>query len=220
MSRVSRPWTDFEEGGAEWRLDAKKGLVLEARAKHCRTFDEWDETFTALICKAPEDARDLLFQFRRWMKLMSVDYSWDHLRKFYDYLCARMEREASTTFELVSYTAHWEMYKRDKGVKAKGAGGGGSSIGSNSWGGSGGKYPRKVQDQRADAEPKEGAQRDRSGGGKGRDAIKSGVCFSFNSAAGCGRRNCKFAHKCQKCGDKGHVHYDGHECTAPAGARE
>ncbi|KAK3233625.1 hypothetical protein CYMTET_56078 [Cymbomonas tetramitiformis] len=142
--RVSRPWGDFEEGGAEWRLDAKKGLVLEAKAKHCRTFDEWDETCTVLICKAPEDARDLLVQFRRWMKLMSIDYSWDHLRKFYDCLCARME-EASTTFERVSYTAHWEMYKRDKGVKMKGAGGVGGGNGSSSWGGSGGKYPRKVQ---------------------------------------------------------------------------
>ncbi|KAK3263642.1 hypothetical protein CYMTET_27562 [Cymbomonas tetramitiformis] len=128
--RVSRPWGDVEEGGAEWRLDAKRGLVLEAKAKHCRSFDEWDETFTTLICKAPEDARDLLFQFRRWMKLMSIDYSWDRMRKFYDYLCTRMEREASTTFELVSYTAHWELYKRDKGIKMKGTGGGGGGIGS------------------------------------------------------------------------------------------
>ncbi|KAK3236893.1 hypothetical protein CYMTET_52997 [Cymbomonas tetramitiformis] len=216
--RVSRPGGDYEEGGAEWRLDAKRGLVLEAKAKHCRSFDEWDETFTVLACKAPEEARDLLLQFRKWMRLMSSDYSWDHHRKFYDHLCVRMEKEASTTFELVSYTAHWEMYKRDKGIKMKGAGGGGSGSGGGSWGGGGGKYSRKTQDQPADAEPKEGAQRDRggAGGGKGRDAIKSGACFSFNYAAGCNRRNCKFAHKCTKCGDKGHAHYDGHECAAPA----
>ncbi|KAK3281781.1 hypothetical protein CYMTET_10451 [Cymbomonas tetramitiformis] len=101
----------------EWRLDSKRGLVLEAKAKHCRTFDEWDEIFTVLMCKAPEEARDLLLHFRKWMRLMSLDYSWDHLRKFYDYLC----------------------------------------------------------DQPADAEPKEGAQRDRGGAGdgKGRDAVKT-----------------------------------------------
>ncbi|KAK3242983.1 hypothetical protein CYMTET_47349 [Cymbomonas tetramitiformis] len=51
--RVSRPGGDFEEAGAEWRLDSKRGLVLEAKAKHCRTFDEWDKTFTVLMCKAP-----------------------------------------------------------------------------------------------------------------------------------------------------------------------
>ncbi|KAK3274660.1 hypothetical protein CYMTET_17165 [Cymbomonas tetramitiformis] len=119
--RVSRPGGDYEKGGAEWRLDAKRGLVLESKAKHCRSFEEWDETFTVLMCKAPEEARDLLLQFRKWMRLMFLDYSWDHLRKFYDHLCARMEKEASTTFELVSYTTHREMYKRDKGIKAKGA---------------------------------------------------------------------------------------------------
>ncbi|KAK3249221.1 hypothetical protein CYMTET_41342 [Cymbomonas tetramitiformis] len=142
--RVSRPGGDYEEGAAEWRLDAKKGLVLEAKAKHCRSFDEWDENFTVLACKAPEDARDLLLQFRKWMRLMSFDYAWDHLRKFYDHLCARMEKEASTTFELVSYTAHWEMYKRDKGIKEKGHGGGGGG-GSGSWtaGGTGSRYPKK-----------------------------------------------------------------------------
>ncbi|KAK3261882.1 hypothetical protein CYMTET_29236 [Cymbomonas tetramitiformis] len=80
--RVSRPGGDYEEGAAEWRLDAKRGLVLESKAKHCRSFDEWDETFTVLACKAPEDARDLLLQFRKWMRLMSIDYAWDHLRKF------------------------------------------------------------------------------------------------------------------------------------------
>ncbi|KAK3262152.1 hypothetical protein CYMTET_28981 [Cymbomonas tetramitiformis] len=216
--RVSRPGGDYEEGAAEWRLDAKRGLVLEAKAKHCRSFDEWDETFTVLACKAPKEARDLLMQFRKWMRLMSIDYSWDHLRKFYDHLCVRMEKEASTTFELVSYTAHWEMYKRDKGIKMKGVGGGGSGSGGGSWGEGGGKYSRKTQEQPTDAEPKEGAQRDRggAGGGKGRDAIKSGACFSFNSAAGCNRKDCMFAHKCTKCGDKGHAHYDGHECAAPA----
>ncbi|KAK3241736.1 hypothetical protein CYMTET_48530 [Cymbomonas tetramitiformis] len=216
--RVSRPGGDYEEGAAEWRLDAKRGLVLEAKAKHCRSFDKWDETFTVLACKAPEEARDLLLQFRKWMRLMSIDYSWDHLRKFYDHLCVRMEKEASTTFELVSYTAHWEMYKRDKGIKMKGAGGGGSGSGGSSWGGGGSKYSRKTQGQPADAEPKEGAQQSRGGadGGKGRDAIKSGACFSLNSAAGCNRQDCKFAHKCTKCGDKGHAHYDGHECAAPA----
>ncbi|KAK3236023.1 hypothetical protein CYMTET_53817 [Cymbomonas tetramitiformis] len=216
--RVSRPGGDYEEGAAEWRLDAKRGLVLEAKAKHCRSFDEWDETFTVLACKAPEEARDSLLQFRKWMRLMSIDYSWDHLRKFYNHLCVRMEKEASTTFELVSYTAHWEMYKRDKGIKMKGAGGGGSGSGGSSWGGGGSKYSRKTQGQPADAEPKEGAQQHRgeAGGGKGRDAVKSGACFSFNFVAGCNRKNCKFAHKCTKCGDKGHAHYDGHECAAPA----
>ncbi|KAK3256007.1 hypothetical protein CYMTET_34836 [Cymbomonas tetramitiformis] len=54
--RVSRPGGDYEEGGAEWRLDSKRGIVLEAKAKHCRTFDEWDEKFTVLMCKAPEEA--------------------------------------------------------------------------------------------------------------------------------------------------------------------
>ncbi|KAK3246244.1 hypothetical protein CYMTET_44212 [Cymbomonas tetramitiformis] len=219
--RVSRPGGDYEEGAAEWRLDAKKGLVLEAKAKHCRSFDEWDENFTVLACKAPEDARDLPLQFKKWMRLMSLDYAWDHLRKFYDHLCVRMEKETSTTFELVSYTAHWEMYKRDKGIKMKGAGSGGSGSGGSSWGGGGSKYSRKTQSPSADAEPKEGAQQHRGGGdgSKGRDAIKSGACFSFNSAAGCDRRKCKFTHKCAKCGDKGHAHYDGHECTAPAGGR-
>ncbi|KAK3272164.1 hypothetical protein CYMTET_19516 [Cymbomonas tetramitiformis] len=55
-----------------------------------------------------------------------------------------MEKEASTTFELVSYTAHWEMYKRDKGIKEKGHGGGGGG-GSSSWsaGGTGSRYPKK-----------------------------------------------------------------------------
>ncbi|KAK3235033.1 hypothetical protein CYMTET_54754 [Cymbomonas tetramitiformis] len=142
--RVSRPGGDYEEGAAEWRLDAKKGLVLEAKAKHCRSFNEWDENFTLLACKAPEDARDLLLQFRKWMRLMSFDYAWDHLRKFYDHLCVRMEKEASTTFELVSYTAHWEMYKRDKGIKEKCYGGGGGGSGS-SWNavGTGSRYSKK-----------------------------------------------------------------------------
>ncbi|KAK3256582.1 hypothetical protein CYMTET_34286 [Cymbomonas tetramitiformis] len=141
---ITRPPGDYEEGAAEWRLDAKKGLVLEAKAKHCRSFDEWDENFTVLACKAPEDARDLLLQFRKWMRLMSIDYSWDHLRKFYDHLCVRMEKEASTTFELVSYTAHWEMYKRDKGIKEKGYGGGGGGS-SSSWNavGTGSRYSKK-----------------------------------------------------------------------------
>ncbi|KAK3236851.1 hypothetical protein CYMTET_53033, partial [Cymbomonas tetramitiformis] len=56
-----------------------------------------------------------------------------------------MEKEASTTFELVSYTAHWEMYKRDKGIKEKGHGGSGGG-GSSSWstGGAGGsRYSKK-----------------------------------------------------------------------------
>ncbi|KAK3274150.1 hypothetical protein CYMTET_17655 [Cymbomonas tetramitiformis] len=142
--RVSRPGGDFEEGGAEWRLDAKRGLVLEAKAKHCRSFEEWDEAFTVLVCKAPEEARDLLLQFKRWMRLMSIDYAWDHLRKFYDHLCVRMEKEASTTFELVSYTAHWEMYKRDKGIKEKGyGGGGGGGGGSGGTGGAGSRSPKK-----------------------------------------------------------------------------
>ncbi|KAK3267051.1 hypothetical protein CYMTET_24367 [Cymbomonas tetramitiformis] len=219
--RVSRPGGDYEEGSAEWRLDAKRGLVLESKAKHCRSFEEWDETFTVLMCKAPEEARDLLLQFKKWMRLMSFDCSWDHLRKFYDRLCARMEKEASTTFELVSYTAHWEMHKRDKGIKVKGAGGGGGGGGGGSYGGGGGKYPRNTQDQPAGAAPKEGAQQARGGAGGGRqhNAVKTGACFSFNSAAGCDRRRCKFAHKCAKCSDKNHVHYDGHECTAPASAQ-
>ncbi|KAK3284811.1 hypothetical protein CYMTET_7555 [Cymbomonas tetramitiformis] len=57
-----------------------------------------------------------------------------------------MEKEASTTFELVSYTAHWEVYKRDKGVKEKGhggGGGGGGGSGGGSFGGAAGRYPRK-----------------------------------------------------------------------------
>eukprot|EP00854_Cymbomonas_tetramitiformis_P034173 gene34173-biopygen18219 len=97
--------------------------------------------------QGPGGSRDLLLQFRKWMRLMSLDYSWDHLRKFYDHLCAQMEKEASTTFELVSYTAHWEMYKRNKGIK----------------------------DQPAGAAPKEGAQQARggAGGGRQRDAVKT-----------------------------------------------
>ncbi|KAK3262572.1 hypothetical protein CYMTET_28580 [Cymbomonas tetramitiformis] len=55
-----------------------------------------------------------------------------------------MEKEASTTFELVSYTAHWEMYKRDKAIKEKGYGGGGGGSGS-SWNavGTGSRYSKK-----------------------------------------------------------------------------
>ncbi|KAK3282014.1 hypothetical protein CYMTET_10230 [Cymbomonas tetramitiformis] len=125
--------------------------------------------------QGPGGSRDLLLQFRKWMRLMSLDYSWDHLRKFYDHLCAQMEKEASTTFELVSYTAHWEMYKRNKGIKVKGAGGGAGGGGGGSYGGGGGKYPRKTQDQPAGAAPKEGAQQARggAGGGRQRDAVKT-----------------------------------------------
>ncbi|KAK3263119.1 hypothetical protein CYMTET_28060 [Cymbomonas tetramitiformis] len=163
--RVSRPGGDYEEGAAEWRLDAKKGLVLEAKAKHCRSFDEWDENFTVLACKAPEDARDLLLQFRKWMRLMSLDYAWDHLRKFYDHLCVRMEKEASTTFELVSYTAHWEMYKRDKGIKEKGQGGGGGG-GSSNWstgGASSSRYSKKPRVSDAEQPEASGARPDKPG---------------------------------------------------------
>ncbi|KAK3250510.1 hypothetical protein CYMTET_40110 [Cymbomonas tetramitiformis] len=98
--RVARPVEDGEEGGVEWWLDSKRGLVLESKAKHCRSFNERDETFTLMMCAAPEQARDLLVHFRKWMRLMSLEYAWDHLRKFYEYLCRKIEKEASTTFEL------------------------------------------------------------------------------------------------------------------------
>ncbi|KAK3244803.1 hypothetical protein CYMTET_45600 [Cymbomonas tetramitiformis] len=188
--RVSRPGGDYEEGAAEWRLDAKRGLVLESKAKHCRSFDEWDETFTVLACKAPEDARDLLLQFRKWMRLMSIDYAWDHLRKFYDHLCVRMEKEASTTFELVSYTAHWEMYKRDKGIKEKGHGGGGGG-GSSSWsaGGTGSRYSKKPRV--SDPEQPDASVVKPDKPGKRRDGKRSqSACFDHNSPAGCGRKTC------------------------------
>ncbi|KAK3242677.1 hypothetical protein CYMTET_47639 [Cymbomonas tetramitiformis] len=189
--RVSRPGGDYEEGGAEWRLDAKRGMVLEAKAKHCRSFDEWDETFTVLACKAPEDARDLLLQFRKWMRLMSIDYSWDHLRKFYDHLCVRMEKEASTTFELVSYTAHWEMYKRDKGIKEKGYGGGGGG-GSSSWsaGGTGSRYPKKPRVSDPEQPDAGVVKPDKPGKRRGADKRSQSACFDHNSQAGCGRKAC------------------------------
>ncbi|KAK3234787.1 hypothetical protein CYMTET_54969 [Cymbomonas tetramitiformis] len=215
--RVSRPGGDYEEGGAEWRLDAKRGLVLEAKAKHCRSFDEWDETFTMLACKAPEEALDLLLQFRKWMRLMSIDYAWDHLRKFYDHLCVRMEKEASTTFELVSYTAHWEMYKRDKGIKEKGYGGGGGG-GSSSWsaGGAGSRYPKKPRVSDPEQPDAGVVKPDKPGKRRGEDKQSAKACFDHNSQAGCGRKACRFSHQCVKCGSKSHVHYEGHECTAQA----
>ncbi|KAK3286885.1 hypothetical protein CYMTET_5601 [Cymbomonas tetramitiformis] len=189
--RVSRPGGDYEEGGAEWRLDAKRGLVLEAKAKHCRSFDECDETFTMLACKAPEEARDLLLQFRKWMRLMSIDYSWDHLRKFYDHLCVRMEKEASTTFELVSYTAHWEMYKRDKGIKERGYGGGGGG-GSSSWsaGGTGSRYPKKPRVSYPEQSDAGVVKPDKPGKRRGADKQSQKACFDYNSQAGCGRKAC------------------------------
>ncbi|KAK3245284.1 hypothetical protein CYMTET_45136 [Cymbomonas tetramitiformis] len=123
-------------------------------------------------------------------------YAWHHLRKFYDHLCYKMEKEASVTFELLSSTAHWEMYKREKNIKAKGTGGGGGGGRGGGYAPGVSRFPRKTQEQPAAVAPREGAQQAHQELGKGnpRNAIKTGACFSFNSVARCDRRNCKFAH--------------------------
>jgi hypothetical protein len=47
-----------------------------------------------------------------------------------------------------------------------------------------------------------GGERDK-GGANG--AAATGVCYQFNSASGCQRTRCKFAHKCGKCGSGDHA---------------
>ncbi|KAK3270658.1 hypothetical protein CYMTET_20957 [Cymbomonas tetramitiformis] len=111
--------------------------VVNEKAKHCRSWEEWDEAFTMLMCAAPAEARDLLAGFRKWMRVLAGEFAWEPLRKFYDHLVSRMAKDPSVTFELASYSALWELYRLEKGVKAKPAGatsGGGTGTGGRSGG--------------------------------------------------------------------------------------
>ncbi|KAK3238588.1 hypothetical protein CYMTET_51416 [Cymbomonas tetramitiformis] len=107
--RVRRPKNEFDEGVASWRLDPKKGLVTDEKAKHCRSWEEWDEGFTWLMCVAPAEARDLLAGFQKWIRVMSGENAWESLRKFYDHLVSRIAKDISVTFELTSYMTLWEL---------------------------------------------------------------------------------------------------------------
>ncbi|KAK3283072.1 hypothetical protein CYMTET_9215 [Cymbomonas tetramitiformis] len=134
------PHDGFDEGGA-WRLDPKRGLVVD-EAKHCRSLEEWDEAFTLLMCAVPTKALDLLAVFRNWMRVMALEFTWDLPRKLYKHLVARMTWDAYTSFELTSYTALWELYKREKGIWEKGARG----RGSGGWvGGQGGVASKRLR---------------------------------------------------------------------------
>eukprot|EP00854_Cymbomonas_tetramitiformis_P034012 gene34012-biopygen3092 len=212
--RVRRLKEKFDKGIAGW--DPKKGLVADEKAQHCRTWEEWDESFTRLMCAAPEGALDLLAGNRRWMRVMAADFPWDPLRKFHDHLLARMVKDPTVTFELGSFSALWELYRREKGLKEKGSGAGGGS------GGAGGSYSagrrtRTVQaeaaKQDAGAQQEQGAKAARmAGAGKGEQVRHA--CFEHNSAEGCKKARCRFHHKCKMCGKEGHMHYEGNECTA------
>ncbi|KAK3274159.1 hypothetical protein CYMTET_17644 [Cymbomonas tetramitiformis] len=117
--RVRGPEQPFTNDRAERRLDPSKGLVLEGKHPHCRSWDEWDEGFIMLMCAAPESARDLLLHFRRWMKLLAQDYSFEHVRLFYDHFTIKMEKDSTVSFEMACYTVLWGMYKRERGLTPK-----------------------------------------------------------------------------------------------------
>ncbi|KAK3286162.1 hypothetical protein CYMTET_6270 [Cymbomonas tetramitiformis] len=103
--RVCGPQQSFASDRAQWRLDPARGLVLEGKQSQCRTWDEWDDGFTMLRCAAPEGARGLLLHFRRWMKFLAQDFSFEHVRSFYDHFTSRMEKDSTVSFEMASYTA-------------------------------------------------------------------------------------------------------------------
>ncbi|KAK3254054.1 hypothetical protein CYMTET_36716 [Cymbomonas tetramitiformis] len=123
--RVRRLKDEFDESTAGWRLDPKKGPVADEKVQHCRTWEEWDKAFTRLMCAAPEGALDLLAGYRKWMRVMAVDFAWDPPRKFHDHLLARVVIDPTVTFELGSFSALWDLYRREKGLKDKGSSSGG-----------------------------------------------------------------------------------------------
>ncbi|KAK3254057.1 hypothetical protein CYMTET_36719 [Cymbomonas tetramitiformis] len=120
--RIRRPKDEFDESTAGWRLDPKKGPVADEKVQHCRTWEEWDEAFTRLMCAAPESVLDLLAGYRKWMRVMAADFTWNPLRKFHDHLLARVVIDPTVTFELGSFSALWDLYRREKGLKDKGSG--------------------------------------------------------------------------------------------------
>ena len=72
---------------------------------------------------------------------------------------------------------------------------------------SAGKAPAYNFSQRAQVFPAQSQQRATGGGmGKSPGLFQQGasVCFDFNSAKGCNRKVCKFAHKCAECGRQNH----------------
>ncbi|KAK3239837.1 hypothetical protein CYMTET_50268 [Cymbomonas tetramitiformis] len=83
--------------------DPARGLVLVKKQSRCTTWDEWDDGFTMLMCTAPEGARDLLLHFRRWMKFLAQDFSFEHVRDFYDHFTSRMAKESTVSFEMASH---------------------------------------------------------------------------------------------------------------------
>eukprot|EP00854_Cymbomonas_tetramitiformis_P017777 gene17777-biopygen18362 len=221
---------DWEEAGIG-RRQLREGLVLDDKAKQCSSYEEWDEAFTLLMWAASEEARELLVHFRKWVRLMWIEFAWEPVRNLGgDHFRKRAERHGKARLPHVrarvilralgdvqagdglrgeGRSRRWQQ--EDQRRRRRGAERAGDHV--------------RCHSEATDGKLDEGAPKvgklgnQLAAGDKPRGGKPTGACFAHSAAAGCTREHRRFGHKCYMRGSKDHVHYEGHERTAPGGGR-
>ncbi|KAK3261345.1 hypothetical protein CYMTET_29746, partial [Cymbomonas tetramitiformis] len=117
-----------EVGPSRWAGEFRR------KPRVCESWEDGDGGFTGMVVGAPEGARNILLQFRRWMRVQAAVHDFEHTCVFYERVIFRMERDASVTFELVSFAPLWELCRREEGINPKNVGRGqGTAAGGAGW---------------------------------------------------------------------------------------